>query len=211
MRIQFALRLTLIVVASSFVCAAALARPPVGPPFGPPGPPGGPGPEGFLEEHADRLGLDDDTRAAIRAIVDESRARAAELHDDHREARRALRDLLEQDSPDEAAVMKQAELLGAIETQLRKHRLQALLRIHALLTPEQRKEMMALHRERHRGPEMVLEDCEGDLEALCPQADSPFDQMGCLREQADHVSEGCAAALETFRHKRGFRRGDLDE
>jgi len=112
-------------------------------------------------------------------------------------------------SPDEEAVMQQAELLGAIETEMTKHRLRTLLRIHALLTPEQRKEMMAIRRERHGGPEMLFEDCGGDLEKLCPDAESPFDYMGCLHEHEDHVSEGCASALDTHRHKRGFRRGPL--
>jgi Spy/CpxP family protein refolding chaperone len=201
MSIQFVARLSLVVVVGLFISAAALARPPYGGPLGPPGP------AGLIEEHADRLGLDDEARAAIRAIVDESHERAAELHEDHREARRALRDLLSRDLPGEASVMQQAELLGAIETEMTKHRLRTLLRIRALLTPEQREEMMAIHRGRHGGPEMLLEDCGGDLEKLCPDTDSPFDHMGCLREHADHVSEGCASALDTLRHKRGFRRG----
>ena len=106
--------------------------------------------------------------------------------------------------------MQQAELLGAIETQMTKHRLRTLLRIHALLTPEQREEMMAIHRGRHGGPERLLESCEGDLETLCPHADSPFEHMGCLHDHADRVSEGCASALETLRHKRGFRRGPFE-
>jgi len=201
MRLQFVARLSLVILSSLFLSAAALARPPFG------GPPGHPGPEGLVEEHAERLGLDEETRAAIRTIVDESHARAAELHEDHRQARRALRDLLSQDSPDEAAVMQQAERIGAIETEMAKHRLRTMLRIHALLTPEQRKEMMEIRRERHGGPEMALEECEGDLGTLCPEADSRFDQMGCLHEQVDRVSEGCAAALEKLRHERGPRRG----
>jgi Spy/CpxP family protein refolding chaperone len=204
MRIQFVARLSLAVVSSFFISTAALARPPFG------GPPGPRGPEGMIEEHADRLGLDDEARAAIRAIVDASHERAAELHEDHREAHRVLRDLLSQDSPDEAAVMQQAELLGTIETETTKHRLQTLLRIRALLTPEQREEMMGMHRghrEHHGRPEMLLENCEGDLEKLCPDAGSPFDRMECLHEHADHVSEGCVSALETLRHERGFRRG----
>lgn len=205
MRIQFVARLSLVVLSSLFICATALARPPFGGPAGPPGP------EGWIEEHADRLGLDDEARAAIRAIVDESHGRAAELRGDHRKARRALRDLLSQDSPDEASVMQQAELLGAIETEMTKHRLRTLLRIHALLTPEQREEMMAIHRGRHGGPEMLLERCEGDLEKLCPGAESPFDHMGCLHEHADDVSEGCASALQRLRHKRGFRRGPFED
>ncbi len=86
-------------------------------------------------------------------------------------------------------------------------KLRALLRIHGQLAPEQREQMMAIRREHHGHHEMLLEDCEGDLEKLCPDADSPFDHMECLHEHADHVSEECTSALETLRHKRGFRRG----
>jgi Spy/CpxP family protein refolding chaperone len=201
MRVQFVARLSWIVLLSFFVCAAAQARPPFE------GPPGPPGPEGFLEKHADRLGLDEEAQAAIRAVVDESHERAAELREEHRAARKGLRDLLSQGLPDEEVVMQQAELLGAIETEITKHRLGTLLRIHALLTPEQREEMMAMHRKRHGGPEMLLDECGDDLEKLCPEANSPFDHIGCLHENADHVSEGCASVLETLRHKWEFRRG----
>jgi Spy/CpxP family protein refolding chaperone len=204
MSIEFVVRLSLALVVTFFVSAAVLAQPPFG---GPPGPPGPPGPEGLIEEYADRLGLDDEARAAIRAIVDESHRRAAGLHEDHRDARRALRDLLSQDSPDEASVMRQAELLGAIETEMTKHRLRTLLRIHGQLAPEQREEMMVIRREHHGHHQMLLEGCEGDLESLCPDADSPFDYRECLHQHADHVSEGCASTLETLRDKRGFRRG----
>jgi Spy/CpxP family protein refolding chaperone len=200
MRIQFMARLSLVVVSSFFICAAAVARPPFG------GPPGPRGPERLIEEHADRLGLDDEVLTAMRSIVDESHEHAATMHEDHRKARRALHDLLSQDSPDEATVMKQAELLGAIETEMHKHRLQTLLRIHALLTSEQRAEMMKIRRERRGGPEMIFDACEGDLEKLCPDADSFFDDMGCLHDHVDDVSEGCASALEKPRHRRGSRR-----
>jgi Spy/CpxP family protein refolding chaperone len=206
MRIRFVTRLALIVVASAFICGAALAQPPFG------GPPGPPGPGGLIEENAERLGLDDETRTAIRAIVDASHVRADALHRDHRVARRTLRDLMSQDSPDEESVMEQAELLGSIETSMTKHRLRTLLRIHSLLTPEQRAEMMALHRGHRRGHHrggsgLVFEHCEDDLATLCPQAETPFDHMGCLRDHADRVSEGCASVLDTFHRKRDFRHG----
>ena len=107
--------------------------------------------------------------------------------------------------------MKQADLVGTIETQMMKHRLQTLLLIREQLTPEQRKEMMALQREHHGGPEMVREQCESDLEKLCPDADSLYEHMGCLHDNADRVSEGCASALEQLRHKGGFQRGPFGD
>jgi len=139
-----------------------LAEP--GPPPGPPdemlddapGPPLGP-PERFFEEHAQELGIDQATLDQIRAIVDAARDEGHSLHDQVRSERRAMRDLLDQATPDEAAVMAQADVVGDAMSALRKHRLATMLKIRALLTPEQRDKLKELHRERgpwrhHGGP-----------------------------------------------------------
>lgn len=161
------------------------------------------GPGGDLERHVERLEVDEETRAAIRAIVEESRAEAAELRDEQRAERRALHELLEQDTPDEAAVMERAGSLGEIGSELRKHRLRTLLRIRALLTPEQRAELMAIHRERrarheerHGRHQAISEACSADREALCGDAEPPFLQMKCLHANRERVSGACAEALE---------------
>jgi len=99
---------------------------------------------GFIEEHAARLGLDDETREAIDEIVDESRMRARELRGELRGLHDEMYDLLSQETPDEAAVMQQAEAIGQVETALHKHRLETLIKIRALQTPEQRAELMAI-------------------------------------------------------------------
>jgi Spy/CpxP family protein refolding chaperone len=44
--------------------------------------------------------------------------------------------------------MQQAEKIGALETDLQKQRLHTMLRIRALLTPEQRDELVKIHEER---------------------------------------------------------------
>lgn len=113
---------------------------------------------GFLEEHATRLGLNEKTQVAIREIIDKSQDESRDLFQKLREARLKMRDLLSQDTPDVTAVMHQAEILGPIETETRKHRLGTMLRIRALLTPEQRQELMRIRKEsmprkRHRGPD----------------------------------------------------------
>jgi Spy/CpxP family protein refolding chaperone len=115
-------------------------------------------PGGFLEEHATRLGLNEETLDAIRKIIDESQDASRDLFQKLREARLAMRDLLSQDMPDDTAVMRQAEVLGQIETETRKLRLGTMLRIRALLTPEQRQELMRIRKElkqwkRHGGPD----------------------------------------------------------
>lgn len=106
------------------------------------------GPDGFIERHADRLGLDDQQRGAIRAIVDASWAEAAPIEEASHEAHEELRRMLDVDEPDEAAIMAQVELLGALQTDSHKLRMRTMLSIRRLLTPEQRAEMVSIHEEK---------------------------------------------------------------
>ena len=110
--------------------------------------PHGPPPiERILERHAERLGLDDTTRARIDELArqgrDASEAQREALGALHRE----MRGLLSQDAPDEAAVLGKAEEIGRAETELQKQRLRTMLAIRALLTPEQRRELVRIHEE----------------------------------------------------------------
>ena len=104
--------------------------------------------ERVLEEHAERLQLSDETRSQIRHIADASREEA----DAHREQLRALhdqmREILSQDTPDEGAVMRKADEIGAAETAEQKQRLRTMLEIRALLTPAQRAELVKIFEER---------------------------------------------------------------
>jgi Spy/CpxP family protein refolding chaperone len=167
--------------------------------------------QGFVQENAERLGLGEETRQAIQAIVDDSHARAAALHDEHREARHALKDLLSQDAPDEAAVMAQAEELGRTETALSKHRLATMLRIRALLSPEQRGQLLEIRREKHARKEAVRESCAAEIGQWCPDADSSWERTRCLRKNEERLSEGCAAALEPLRCEHGREAGAAGE
>jgi Spy/CpxP family protein refolding chaperone len=166
---------------------------------------------GFIEENAERLGLGEETRQAIQAILEDSHARAAALHDEHREARRRLKDLLSEDAPTETAVMAQAEEVGRIETALSKHRLATLLRIRALLTPEQRSQLSEMRRERRARKDAVREACASEIERSCPEADSSWERMRCLRNNEQSLSEACAAALEPLRRRHGHGPGCLDD
>ncbi len=114
------------------------------------GPPGPPPMDRVLERHADRLGLDADTRDEIRRIAAESRDASEPIHDRLRALHDEMRELLGAQTPDEARVMEQAERIGEAEVALQKHRLRATLRIRALLTPEQRAELVEIHGERKR-------------------------------------------------------------
>ncbi|MEM7413639.1 MAG: Spy/CpxP family protein refolding chaperone [Myxococcota bacterium] len=116
---------------------------------GPPGKRRGPPPlERVLERHSDRLALDAETRDAIDAIALESRDQRAALQTELKSLHDGMRGLLSTARPDEAAVMQQAEKIGAAETELEKSRLRSMLRIRALLTREQLDELVEIHKER---------------------------------------------------------------
>lgn len=100
-----------------------------------------------LERHADRLGLDDALRARIRGLAREGHDAAESHFEELHELHDGLRELLSADSPDEEAVMRQAERIGAVKTELKKQRLRTMLAIRSLLTPEQRRELVRIHEE----------------------------------------------------------------
>jgi Spy/CpxP family protein refolding chaperone len=104
----------------------------------------------ILERHAERLGLDAETLARIRAAADASRPEHERLAGELHALRLEMRTLLSADAPDREAVLRQADRIGAAETALDKHRLLTLLEIRALLTPEQRRELVRIHEERRR-------------------------------------------------------------
>jgi Spy/CpxP family protein refolding chaperone len=168
------------------------------------------GPGAMIEWQAEELGLDEPTREAVRKIVESSRERGEALHEEKRAARDALHELLEQDAPDHAEVMRQAELVGALELELDKHRLGTLLEIRALLTPEQRKRMSEMRKdfhERGRGgkwgfhgekgacSEGTKGACHADSERLCADVPHGPPHWFCLREHASELSDACREAL----------------
>lgn len=146
------------ICASLLVCGAlataAFAQPPglepgdVPPGGGPPGPHGPPPIERMLERHADELGLDADTRAAIRAIAARARQDERPASEEVRALQEQMRALLDADSPKLDDVMQWADRIGAAETELRKRRLRTMLEIRALLSPEQRKKLVEIFEQR---------------------------------------------------------------
>lgn len=166
--------------------------------FGPPGPPGGGDPMGkFLERNAEELGLDEETTEAIQQVLEEGRERARGLDDALREAHMVMRDLLGQDVPDEATVMRQAEVIGEFEIERQKHRLSTLIEIRSLLTPEQR-ELLVGRREARR--EAMFEACAEDFEALCPDVEPGPAMFRCMRSHRDEISDECLDAIPRPRH-----------
>jgi Spy/CpxP family protein refolding chaperone len=155
----------------------------------------------FIAEHAQRLGLDEQTLAAIRTIVDASHERGRALQGELHRAHNHMRALLSQETPDEAAVMQQAEAIGALELAERQNRLQAMLRIRALLTPEQRQELIRLGGESQmrRKPD-VISACRTELTSLCPDATHEQAWRQCLHAHTEELSAACRAAIQ---HRRG--------
>ena len=104
-----------------------------------------------LEQMVESLGLDEKSMTEVKKILDASKAKRQELFAKLHEAHEHMRSLLEQEQPDEASVMAQADTIGALETEGRKQRLQTMLQVRALLTPEQRAKLLEKLREQPHG------------------------------------------------------------
>jgi Spy/CpxP family protein refolding chaperone len=183
----------------------ALAKPPGGGPGGPDGE------LRLIDRYADDLGLDEETRAAIEAIADSSRNRGEKLEQQKEAAREALKSFLDEELPNQEAVMRQVEAIGAIDVEMKKLFFQALIDIRKQLTPEQRQQLLALERKRRNQRDAkrkeLVASCELDVVAFCPDAATRRDRMRCMREHRDELSSECSAAIEMLKNQHGPRRG----
>jgi Spy/CpxP family protein refolding chaperone len=162
-------------------------------------------PDRFIAEYVERLGLDQETLKTIRTIVDASWVQGETLRTELRQAQIQMRTLLSQETPNEAAVMQQADAIGALELTIRKQRLQVMLQIRALLTPAQRQELVRLPETWHtrRRPE-GLPACQTESPDICPEAAPGRPHLECLYEHMAELSEACRTALQG---RRGDSRG----
>ena len=109
----------------------------------PPGPSARHAPPGLrLERLVEELGLDAQILARVDAIIDAARAKKRTLRRQLREALKQMHSLLEAEEPQEAELLKQVERVGGLRTELRKEQLKTMLRIRALLSPEQRASLL---------------------------------------------------------------------
>ena len=112
---------------------------------GPPGKGGGsaplPYPAGLIERNAKRLGVDQATIKQMREIMEGSKAANEKLRKQLEGEQVTLRKLMDQDLPDEAAVMAHADKVGALIAEQRKNSLRAVLKVRGMLTPAQRAEL----------------------------------------------------------------------
>ena len=95
-----------------------------------------------LERLVGELGLDAQTLAQVDAIIDASRAKKRTLRRQLREAREQMHGLLGAEEPQEAELLEQADRIGDLRTELRKEQLKTMLRVRALLSPEQRANLL---------------------------------------------------------------------
>jgi Spy/CpxP family protein refolding chaperone len=150
----------------------------------------------FIAAYAEQLALDKETLATIRTLVDASRAQEETRRTELRQAQAQMRALLSQEMPNTATVMQQADTIGALELASRKQRLQVMLRIRALLTPAQRQELMRLQETWHtRRRPAIMQACQTEGTALCPDAAPGRPHLECLYEHMTELSEACRTAI----------------
>jgi len=157
------------------------------------------GPAGLVARHAEELGLDSATRERIDRIMERSGRRHSQLQEERRDARERLRDLLNADEPIVEDVMRQAQALGSLETELQKNRLDTILQIRGALTPEQRARLSRVRqRERPRGGRRfgVFRRCGRELDEFCPRVAAGAEVLGCLQQNWSRLGERCRDAFD---------------
>jgi len=102
---------------------------------------------GFIERHAKRLELSEETVKSLRAEVEKSRVENERIRKEIDAAQLGLRKLLEQDLPDEKAVMDQADKITTLVGEQRKNQLRSSIKVRSMLTPKQRAELEKIRKE----------------------------------------------------------------
>ena len=170
------------------------------------------GPGAFPNRLLEEVGVDETVRNQISSISEKSEPRARSLHEEIHEARKSLRDLLEENSPNQEAVMQKVDEIGALEIQADKHRLETMLSIRALLTPEQRIALEKFH-EKHKGKRhgrkmrTLRRACNDALTGVCSGDLEDREQIQCLHEQHADTSSSCKMALQKLRRPEHPRLG----
>lgn len=170
-------------------------------------------PGSFAARHAQRLGLDDESRQRMGEIVARSGEQDAALRERLHAKRQQLRDLMKAShQPDEQTVMERADEIGRIEVEIHQNRLRAILALREILTPEQRQELMRIReesRERSRSRDGAghphhgwrgrgLEACRGDAQKLCGGIEDRRERWACLEAHRSELGSDCRAMLDSW-------------
>ena len=100
---------------------------------------------GGIERGVDQLELTPENRKAADAIFDQARTQLRVLRDSSRAAHEQMRTLLDQQAPSLEAVLAQADSIGALELEVRKAELEAMVKVRQLLTLEQWQQLHTQH------------------------------------------------------------------
>jgi Spy/CpxP family protein refolding chaperone len=100
-----------------------------------------------LERDLDKVALTAEQKQKIHALLEAARKEQESLEERLRAEFKELRGLLEKETPDEQAVLRQADKIGELRTAQHKSKLRTRLQVQAQLTPEQRAKL----REARRG------------------------------------------------------------
>lgn len=114
---------------------------------------------GHLAKKLEALDLDAEQQKKVDAILAEARERNEGNREELHAAYEELHSMLDQETPDESAVLGQVEKIGDMKTEAKKAMMKTMLAVRAELTPEQReklksmkKERMKRHHEHRKGP-----------------------------------------------------------
>jgi Spy/CpxP family protein refolding chaperone len=115
-------------------------------------------PPEMVMRHARDIGLSDEQREQITAVIQQVQSDIVPLEWEVRERTEVLTDLLEAPRVDEAAALAQVERVTEIENQMKKTHLTLLIRVKNLLSEDQQQLLLTLREERReefrerRGP-----------------------------------------------------------
>lgn len=145
-----------------------------------------------LERIAERIGVDQPTKARIAQIIGRSRREALSMRERLHGERAKLRRLLQQDLPAERAVLAQVDKVGAQKLALKRLRFQTMLQLRRVLTAAQRQ---ALRELRQRWRDDLRRACRHDSASLCPSGGQARLKMRCLWRHLEELSPVCRHAL----------------
>ena len=118
-----------------------------------PRPGGGSGGAPPLERMMERLGLSEDQKAAVHAVVEKDQDTIRPLGDAARQAHEAFQKALDSGSTDAAAIGALAIAMNTAQKKFDAARKAEMEKIKAILTPEQREQLeQAMQRGQGRGP-----------------------------------------------------------
>ena len=90
--------------------------------------------------------------------------------------------------------MQQADRLGALEAEASRRRLAAMLAIRAMLSDEQRAELVRIREE--DGPRGRRSPCAADLAEHCPDASPGRGALQCVSQRWEDLSPQCRRFFE---------------